>query len=67
MGYGSVKFGDLTDKRKAVVRETIAQMWADGFKNDEIAKKVRISRGSVAAAVGNFERMVYQPKKKVTV
>lgn len=64
MGYENVTFKTLTEKRKATVRETIARMWADGYRTDEISKKVKISRGSVATAVGNFERMVCQPKTK---
>jgi DNA-binding CsgD family transcriptional regulator len=67
MGYENVRFGDLTEKRKTTVRETIAQMWADGYRTDEIAKKVKISRGSVATAVGNFERTVRKPKAKKSV
>lgn len=62
MGYENVKFGDLNSKRKEAVREKIAQMWADGYRSEEISKKVRISRRSVATAIGNFERLVKKTK-----
>lgn len=64
MGYENVTFKDLTEKRRGTVREKIACMWADGYGTDEISKKVKISRKSVATAVGNYERMVCQPKAK---
>lgn len=63
MGYENVKFKDLSEKRRGVVRETIARMWAEGYKSDEIAKKVRISRRSVSTAIGNYERMVVSPRR----
>lgn len=62
MGYENVKFSDLNSKRKEAVREKIAQMWADGYRSEEISKKVRISRRSVATAIGNFERLVKKTK-----
>jgi len=67
MGYENVRFGDLTEKRKNSVREVIAEMWADGYRTDEISKKVKISKGSVATVVGNFERTVRKPKAKKVV
>lgn len=64
MAFDNVKFSDLSDKRKATVRETIAKMWADGYKTNEIAKKVKISKRSVATSIGNFERLVSKPQPK---
>jgi DNA-directed RNA polymerase specialized sigma24 family protein len=54
--YESVNFSSLSAKRQETVRETIAQMWADGYNAHEISKKVKVSVRSVTSAMGNLTR-----------
>jgi DNA-binding NarL/FixJ family response regulator len=64
--YENVTFGQLSTKKQEFVREKIAEMWADGFTAEEIAKKVKIGTRSVATAMGNLTRKHVSPKSKTS-
>jgi hypothetical protein len=49
-------FSNLTEKRKATVRQQIETLWSEGHNAQQIAKKVRLSSRSVATAMGNLSR-----------
>ena len=59
--YSNVSFNDLTTKRRETVRNKIAEMWADGYTSEEISKRVRVSKNSVSALMGNLTRQHLAP------
>ncbi len=62
--YENTTFANLTAKRQEIVREKIAELWAEGYTSEEIAKKVKIARTSVSSSISNLTRKHLGPKKK---
>jgi DNA-binding CsgD family transcriptional regulator len=66
MSYQNVTFNELSPKRQTVVREKIAELWADGFTAEEISKRVKVGTRSVATAMGNLTRKHVASKAKTS-
>jgi len=67
MSYQNVTFNELSPKRQTVVREKIAELWADGFTAEEISKRVKVGTRSVATAMGNLTRKHTGPRSPKSV